>query len=253
MSKTIFITCQTFFTGYILQEKSVSKQRDAGSIKLSGGALCLDFTNTVHCYGCEDPGEYLNTYQDLVAWSRRVGTISDDEAGMLSLRADRQPSEAKNTHKKAIDLREAIYGIFTIGLKDQSPDREDLAVFNKYLAETMMGSRVVETQDGFRWDMTGNKAKLDWILNPVIRSAADLLLSEEFRRIKKCADPTCGWLFLDISRNRSRRWCDMADCGNRAKASRFYKNKKRSNAASSPSKTATAPSKPKPDIQRHLL
>jgi len=231
----------------------VSKKRDAGSIKLSGGALCLDFTNTVHCYGCQDLGEYLNTYHDLVAWSRHVGTISDDEAGMLSLGADRQPSEASNTHKKAIELREAIYRIFTVSLNNQSPAREDLAVFNKYLAETMMGSRIVKTQDGFGWDMTGNKAKLDWILNPVIRSAADLLVSEEFRRIKKCADPTCGWLFLDISRNRSRRWCDMADCGNRAKASRFYKKNKGSVTVSSSSGVRSALSKPKPKIKRHLL
>ena len=231
----------------------MSKKRDAGSIKLSGGALCLDFTNTVHCYGCEDPGEYLNTYHDLVAWSRHVGTISDDEAGILSRRADAQPAEAKNTHKRAIELRKTIYRIFTVTLKDQSPAREDLAVFNRYLAEIMMGSQIVEVQDGFRWEMNGDKEKLDWILNPVIRSAVDLLVSEEFRRIKKCADPTCGWLFLDISRNRSRRWCDMADCGNRAKASRFYKKRKKSNIVSLTYKTAKVPLKPKPDIERHLL
>ena len=182
-----------------------------------------------------------------------MGTISDDEAKMLSRRADAQPAEAENTHRRAIDLRETIYRIFTVTLKDRSPAQEDLAVFNRYLAETMMGSQIVKTQDGFRWEINGDRTKLDWILNPVIRSAVDLLVSEEFRRIKKCADPTCGWLFLDISRNRSRRWCDMADCGNRAKASRFYKKRKKSNIVSLTSKTATAPLKPKPDIERHLL
>ena len=204
----------------------MSKKRDAGSIKLIGGALCLDFVNTVHCYGCADPGEYLNTYHDLVAWSRHVGTISDDEAKTLSRKAAANPAEANSAHKCAIELREAIYRIFTITLKGQSPSQGDLAVFNNYFAKAMMRSQIVKTQEGFYWDMSGNKAKLDWILYPVIRSAADLLVSEEFRRVKKCADPICGWLFLDISRNRSRRWCDMRDCGNRAKASRFYKKKK---------------------------
>ena len=231
----------------------MNKKRDAGSIKLSGGALCLDFTNTVHCYGCEDLGEYLNTYSDLVAWSRHVGTITDDEAKTLSRRAAGHPAEAASAHKSAIELREAIYRIFTIGIEGQSPTQDDLAVFNDYLSEAMMRSQIVKSQDGFYWDMTGNKAKLDWILSPVIRSAADLLVSEEFRKVKKCSDPACGWLFLDISRNRSRRWCDMADCGNRAKASRFYKKKKKSNIVSSPSKRATTPSKPKPNIERHLL
>jgi predicted RNA-binding Zn ribbon-like protein len=205
----------------------VSKERDAGSIKLSGGILCLDFVNTVHCYGCADPGEYLNTYHDLIAWSRHVGTITDDEAKTLSHRAVVHPAEAKSAHKRAIDLRAAIYRIFTISLEGQSHTQGDLAVFNDYLGEAMMQSRIVKTQDGFYWEMTGNKEKLHWILNPVIRSAADLLVSEDFERVKKCADPVCGWMFLDTSRNRSRRWCDMRDCGNRAKANRFYKKKKK--------------------------
>ncbi len=123
---------------------------------------------------------------------------------------------------------EAIYRLFTMTLQGRSLTQKDLAVFNDYLAAAMMRSRIVKTEDGFDWDMTSNKAELDWILSPVVRSAADLLISEELGRIKKCADPTCGWLFLDISRNRSRRWCDMRDCGNRAKASRFYKKIKRS-------------------------
>jgi predicted RNA-binding Zn ribbon-like protein len=231
----------------------VSKKRHAGNIKLSGGILCLDFVNTVHCYGCTDIGEYLNTYHDLVAWSRHVGTITDDEAKILSRSAAGHPAEAKSTHRRAIELREAIYRIFTITLKGQFPDQGDLAVFNNYFAKAMMRSQIVKTQEGFYWDMSGNKAKLDWILNPVIRSAADLLVSEEFRRVKKCADPICGWLFLDISRNRSRRWCDMADCGNRAKAGRFYKKKKGSKTVSSSSKMTSALSKPEPNLERHLL
>lgn len=228
-------------------------KRDAGSIKLSGGALCLDFVNTVDCYGCADLGEYLNTYHDLVAWGRHVGTITDDEAKTLSRRAAGHPAEATGAHRRAIELREAIYRIFTITLKSQSPAQEDLAVFNIYLCKAMMRSQIVKTQEGFYWDVTGHKAKLDWILNPVIRSAAELLVSEAFRRVKKCADSICGWLFLDISRNRSRRWCDMRDCGNRAKASRFYKKNKDSNTVSSSSTARSALLKPKPKIERHLL
>ena len=231
----------------------MSKKRDAGSVKLSGGALCLDFVNTVHCYGCTDLGEYLNTYGDLVAWSRHVGTITDDEAQKASHRANRKPGEARSAHRRAIELREAVYRIFTIILEGQSPAREDLAVFNNYLSEAMTRSQIVKTQDGYHWDMTANKEKLDWILNPVIRSAADLLVSEEIRQVKRCADPTCGWLFLDTSRNRSRRWCDMADCGNRAKASRFYKKNKNANIISSSAEVRPARSRPKPKIERHLL
>ena len=203
----------------------MSKKRDAGNIKLLGGSLCLDFINTVHCYGCADIGEYLNTYQDLVAWSRHLGIITNDEAGTLSERADSHPAEAKRAHGHAIELRDTIYRIFTLTIEGRSGSGQELAVFNQYLAGAMMQSAVVKKEDRFYLEMTGNKTKLDWMLNPIIRSAAELLVSEELGRVKKCADSTCGWLFLDVSRNRSRRWCDMRDCGNRAKASRFYKKK----------------------------
>ena len=89
----------------------------------------------------------------------------------------------------------------------------------------MRDTKIVKTKKGYAWDNAGNKTQLDWILNPIIRSAADVLLSDDLLRIKTCADPACGWLFIDVSRNQSRRWCDMKDCGNRAKATRFYQKK----------------------------
>ena len=204
----------------------MSKKRDAGSIKLIGGALCLDFVNTVDCYGSKDQGEYFNSCQDLIDWSRHVGTITTAEAKTMSRLAGAHPTAAKSVHSRAIELRKTLYRILTLTLQGRSHDRKDLAIFNNYLSTAMVRSRIVKTEKGFSWDMAGNKAELDWILNPIVRSAADLLISEELGRIKKCADPTCGWLFLDISRNRSRRWCDMRDCGNRAKASRYYKKRK---------------------------
>jgi predicted RNA-binding Zn ribbon-like protein len=98
----------------------------------------------------------------------------------------------------------------------------------------MKNSQIVRTNDGYNWDSRGEMAKLDWILNPLIRSAADLLVSDELKRVKKCGDPACGWLFLDTSRNNSRRWCDMSDCGNRAKACRFYKKSKKDRTSKTP-------------------
>ena len=204
----------------------MSKKKNAGNIKLCGGSLCLNFVNTVHCYGCEDMGEYLNTYTDLVSWSRHVGTISAKKAKSLFHKAARHPADAKSVHRRAIELREIIYRILTMTLEGRAAAQEDLAVFNDYLAEALKQSAIVKTDDGFSMEITSNKENLDWMLNPVIRSAADLMVSEELKRVNKCADQTCGWLFLDTSRNRSRRWCDMRDCGNRAKASRFYKKKK---------------------------
>lgn len=191
-----------------------------------GGRLCLDFVNTVDWRGRESPQEFLYTYRDLIAWSRHAGLIKNREAQILMQQADKHPSEAERILSRAVELRETIYRLFSSTAEGVSAPKKDLTAFNKYLSTTMRQSRIIETKDGLNWDSDGSKDKLGWILNPIIRSAADLLVSGDLKRVKKCADYACGWLFLDNSRNKSRRWCDMKDCGNRAKASRFYKRLK---------------------------
>jgi predicted RNA-binding Zn ribbon-like protein len=201
----------------------VDSKKDSGSLKLLGGSLCLDFVNTVDWRGTENPREFLNCYHDLVLWSRHVGIIADPQAEFLFQTAAGLKSEAETVLHRALALRDVLYRIFSAVIEGRKPANKDLAAFNEHLAKTMMLSRIIETKDGFHWDTSGNKTELDWILRPIVRSAADLLVSKEVKKAKSCAAPACGWLFLDTSRNRSRRWCDMQDCGNRAKASRFYK------------------------------
>ncbi len=200
-------------------------KKHAGNLSLLGGCPCLDFVNTLDWRGTDHPLEFLHTYQDLVAWSRHAGTISTQEAGIISQRSKNRPSKQTKVLGKAIKLRETIYRVFSSLSEGRPAATEDLAAFNKFLSRTMKNSQIVRAKDGYNLDSRGEMAKLDWILNPLIRSAADLLISDERKSVKKCGDPACGWLFLDTSRNKSRRWCDMSDCGNRAKASRFYKKK----------------------------
>jgi predicted RNA-binding Zn ribbon-like protein len=200
-------------------------KKPAAHPSLLGGRACLDFVNTLDRRGTEQPVEFLHTFEDLVAWSRHAGTISPQEADRIRQRSKMQPSKQTKALAKAIKLRETIYRIFTSFSEGRPAIDSDLAVFNKFLSRTMKNSQIITAENGFIWDSKGNTAKLDWILNPLIRSAADLLVSDELKRVKRCGDPACGWLFLDTSRNKSRRWCDMSDCGNRAKASRFYKKK----------------------------
>ena len=200
-------------------------KKHAGSLSLLGGRPCLDFVNTLDWRGTDHPVEILNAYQDLVAWSRHAGTISTKEARIISQRSKKRPSKQNKVLGKAIELREIIYRIFSSLSDDRPAADKDLAAFNAFLSRTMKNSQIVRTKDGYHWDSRGEMTKMGWILNPLVRSAADLLVSDELNRVKKCGDPACGWLFLDTSRNKSRRWCDMSDCGNRAKASRFYKKK----------------------------
>jgi predicted RNA-binding Zn ribbon-like protein len=139
--------------------------------------------------------------------------------------AERSNAEAKSVLNRAIKLRETIYRLFVASIAGRNPVKEDLTAFNKNLCQTMKESQITATKEGYAWDIAGNKMSLDWILNPIIHSAAEILVSDELKKIKTCADSACGWLFIDVSRNQSRRWCDMKDCGNRAKATRFYQKK----------------------------
>jgi predicted RNA-binding Zn ribbon-like protein len=201
------------------------KKRTAASLKLLGGRLCLDFVNTLDWRGAETPQEFLHTFDDLVVWSRHAGITTKTEAKQLSKAAGPAGSYAGQILNRAIRLRETIYRLFSASAAGRDPAGEDLNYFNQNLSLSMKDSKITRTGDGYRWDNFGNKTQLDWILNPIIRSTADILVSDEVKKVKVCADPACGWLFIDISRNRSRRWCDMQDCGNRAKATRFYKKK----------------------------
>ena len=203
------------------------KKRTAASLKLLGGRLCLDFVNTLDWRGREAPQEFLNTFHDLVIWSRHVGITSQEEARQLDRLADQSVSNAGEVLNRAIRLRETIYCLFSARIAGQKPDKRDLDLFNENLSLSMKDSKITRTADGYSWDNTGNKKQIDWILNPIIRSAVEMLVSDEVKRVKICADPACGWLFIDTSRNRSRRWCDMKDCGNRAKAGRFYRRRKK--------------------------
>jgi len=194
-------------------------------VKLDKYRLCIDFVNTLSWRGREVSTEKLINYSDLIRWGRQVGIITAQDTLKLFKKAEQHPADGKKVLRGAVDLRETIYRIFAAIIENQKPTKEDLDAFNKYLSKAMVHSQIINTQKGFRWDASGDKSKMEWVLNPIIRSAADLLVSDELKKLKSCSDPMCRWLFLDISRNQSRRWCDMKDCGNRAKARRFYQKK----------------------------
>jgi len=199
---------------------------NADTLKLLGGRLSLDFVNTADWHASDRPVEFLTSYSDLVAWSQHVGILTDHQVQHLLKEAARRPVDATAVLERAIALREAIYRIFSAISHGRPPQPADLATFNAELSRALAQSRIVSTAEGFAWDWAGAEDALDWMLWPVVHDVAGLLTSEELDRVGQCADDRCGWLFLDTSRNRSRRWCSMEDCGNRAKARRHYERKR---------------------------
>lgn len=195
---------------------------DGETFELVGGDLSLDFANTVGSHGSDEPNEHLTGYPELVAWSRQAGILSNRAAQRLVQEAARRPKEARQVLANAIGLREALYRIFSAVSEGVAPKATDLDTLNSALSLALAHVRIVTSEQGFAWDWPRDEDALDQMLWPVARSAADLLTSTERSKVRECANKTCGWLFVDTSKNHSRLWCSMSDCGNRAKARRHY-------------------------------
>jgi predicted RNA-binding Zn ribbon-like protein len=198
----------------------------------TGGLLCLDFANTVDDRPDVHPQEHLNSYNDLVSWGQQAQVLTEREAQRLLKQAACYPAEASGVLEQAVGIREAIFRIFKAVAREVLPEGDDLGALSAAVADAQAHARIVSKGEGFRWDWSGNAGDMDCMLWPVVRSAADLLTSDELDDVRVCASETCNWLFMDTSKNHSRRWCDMKSCGNRAKARRFYGRKKSSSSDS---------------------
>ena len=125
-------------------------------------------------------------------------------------------------------LRETIFRCFAATASGGAPAEDDLAALNAALAAAPARQRV--RHGG--WDIGTPAPSAGTLLAPTLWSAADLLVGNQLARVRQCANPECGWLFLDNSKSGNRRWCSMSACGNRAKAHRHYLRQKEVGRAS---------------------
>jgi predicted RNA-binding Zn ribbon-like protein len=202
------------------------------SFELVGGALCLDFANTIHEYGAADPREELQNFEDLVSFSLQAGAITEKDAFALSSRASRNPAMANKTLGAAKEFRLSLYRSFSAIARGKDPSSEDLLYLNRQLPRVLQNLRVQKKGHDVVWVWKKEHLNLDRVLWPIVRSAVELLTSDERAVIRECEGEDCTWLFLDQSKNRTRRWCDMDICGNRAKWHRYYKKHKKANPSS---------------------
>src|ERR1041385_2190247 len=194
----------------------------AAEMRLVGGRLCLDFINTVD--GRKNSlvlGEKLKDYSDLVAWSQHAGIITAAETAPLIKESKQKPAAANTVLRRAIGLREALHHIFKATMTGSAPPSIDLETMNDELLKGRKNERLVAVDTGFQWQWIGGETALDRMLWSIAQSAAEFLSTGDLSRLRECGGEECGWLFEDTSRNRSRQWCHMQDCGNLAKVRRF--------------------------------
>lgn len=190
-----------------------------GNFSLVGGAPALDFANTAAGRDAAAPAEHLATPTDLVDWALHAGSIDAATAARArtELAGDRDLAETVFRH--ALQLREAVYRIGACLAHGHAPPGNDLTRVKDVARRALSSAELAPADGRYRFDFSAAPPEAA-LLGPIAWSALDLLAAGRFERLKQCANHDCGWLFLDHSKNNSRRWCDMATCGNVAKGRR---------------------------------
>ncbi len=187
----------------------------AGNVRLVGGAVGLDFVNTVNSMLVAQPKEYLETYADLLTWSVHAQACTSAEAAQLHQLAAAQPAAAHACLERGWRVRASLFRLLT-----SAPQAEDVRCLNTELQTTPNRQQLAISADQLVW-AAAQPLRLDRPLWSVVWSAADILTSAQHQQVRQCAGAGCSWLFLDTTGGR-RHWCSMQDCGNRAKAQRHY-------------------------------
>ena len=191
---------------------------------LSGGILCLDFVNTISRRKVAERSiDHLGSYDDLVAFAEQSKVLPPLQADQLRAQAKGHSREADGTLRKAISYREDLYRALSVLAEGKPAASGDVQAISDFAIDALSHRRLSRSDGHYRWEWDWNKKPLASILWPIAKSAADLLTSSDLAKVRMCEADDCAWLFLDKSRNRSRRWCDMKVCGNREKARRHYR------------------------------
>ena len=202
-----------------------NKTEKQPEFELTGGDICLDLANTLSDRPrCRT--DRLPDYTALLQWCEQAGVLDPAEVKALAREAERRPEQARAAFRRVIEFRECVYRLFARLAADQAPADADLDELNRGLTRALPRLQVRRRSTGLEWQWSAGPRDLDRMLWPVMHAAAQLLTQEPKLRVGECDSATCSWLFVDRSRGRRRRWCEMKSCGNRAKARRHYARKK---------------------------
>jgi predicted RNA-binding Zn ribbon-like protein len=194
-------------------------------LKYVSGDPGPDLVNTIDWTRDGVASERLTDYQRLTRWAEGAGVLSRAEARALREAARSRPEAAAEALEVARRLRRVLQGVLaSVALRQR--DERAWQEFGAYVEDALGRLVVVPGPAGRKnrraatWKWRDADERLDWFLWPVVRSTAELLTSDEAHRIRVCDGDDCGWMFVDRSRNRLRRWCEMRTCGTAAKSRR---------------------------------
>jgi len=185
--------------------------------------LCINFVNTVSWRGKPKPNEHLTNIESWLDWAKEEGLASVEAIEEL---ASRGVEESEAAFERAIQFREALYNFLKAFGSSEDPGAKDRLLVQEVLARAMGRLKLSESKGGWAFELNPGSADWEALLCPCALSAAQLVAGPWSSRLRVCSRDECLWLFMDNTKNRSRKWCDMTTCGNVVKARRSYARKK---------------------------
>jgi predicted RNA-binding Zn ribbon-like protein len=184
------------------------------------GVLCLDFVNTADYRATDQPAEYLLDAGVLVDWAVEAGAVDAELAAGIHAWVGEHREQAERRLAGLLARREALYRVLRARLPGGRPaTARDLRLVAGWVAAAHAHAVLVPGRPRWRWEWPA-EATLGRAWWPVAASAGDLLTGGGVDHLGVCDNPGCGWLYVDTTRNHSRRWCSMELCGNAAKSRR---------------------------------
>lgn len=188
-------------------------------LPIVAGNLALDFANTV-----DDPlgpqrWDHIATVEGLMRWAGRVGLMTGEASQALHFSASKVASPLSTAHL----LRQALNDVFGSLAEAEPVADEAWGRLRCFVADAHSAAALVPAdspRSTYRYDWI-HLADIRSVIHPVAAAAGQLLVNDDLSRLKRCARARCPWLFLDYSKNHSRRWCSMDDCGRAEKIERY--------------------------------
>lgn len=199
-----------------------------------GERLWLDFVNTdERRIGSRSDG--LHDFQSLVRWLQAAAVLDSERSASILRRAQQQPAGAMASLADAVRIRASMRMLAERGAASAEVRQNAVAEINRVLGRSAGTRRLDGRADGaFVRSFVPVGDAFAGLMIPIVESAADALVLREITRVRRCADPRCSRVFFDGTKNGRRRWCDMATCGNRAKAARYREKARASTGDGAP-------------------
>jgi len=192
----------------------------AGSLALVGGELALDFANTASGRGSPSQQDHLRSGQNLLEWARHARALGPADGEWLRRALAADPALGARMLARALDLRESVHAAGAAIATGAPAPGAAVETIARTHAACLACARLAPFEGRYVWSWSPSESAIEAVLGPIALSALATLTQGDLSRIKQCQGDRCGWLFFDATKNRSRRWCEMEVCGNRAKQRR---------------------------------